>query len=484
MERHDTAPAALRARRALSELFFEELSAAPATFESFEDAALRVGHAVMAQAMASALERLDAGLCRSLPEGSRVHDRRARTLATKLGDVTFRWTRVRDARGFSGIPLAEALDLPFGCRVSPAASSFLVAAGAEVSYAAAARLLSAAGGSAVSAATVMRAMRQAGGLCAEEDAALARSLYGDGVLPGGAEEAAELCLEADGTWFSLQKPAPGAPKRCEVKAVAAYAGKEERGGRVRRVGVARHAMVGAPGEFLAEAVAAVGTRYDLSKVERVHVGADGEPWCLAAGEWLPGAEAVPHLDPFHVNRAVLSCFPDPEMGWRVLDALWDGGKEEAACLIEAAAALGEARPGRAAEVAGYLRGNAGSIGVEGPSLGTMESENQHLYGVRMDSFPCAWSARGASDMARIRSRSRSGRAIPRMTRERSATPRRRARRERRELESLARGGLSARAVVESCGRGWEPPHRASVSGLSAEVRFAAGVDKGMVAIGG
>lgn len=66
----------------------------------------------------------------------------------------------------------------------------------------------------------------------------------------------------------------------------------------------------------------------------------------------------------------------------------------------------------------------------------MESENQHLYGARMGSFPCAWSVRGASDMARIRSRSRSGRAIPRMTREASATPRRRAYREARELKSL------------------------------------------------
>lgn len=37
-------------------------------------------------------------------------------------------------------------------------------------------------------------------------------------------------------------------------------------------------MTGAPGEFMPEAVAAVGTRYDLSKVERVHVGADGEGW--------------------------------------------------------------------------------------------------------------------------------------------------------------------------------------------------------------
>lgn len=316
MEKNDTAPAMLRARQALSELFLEALSAAgpAATFESFEDDAIRIGHEAIASAMAAALERLDAELCSSLPPGSRVHDRRPRALATKAGDVSFRWSRVRDARGASTVPLAEALDLPHGCKVSPPASSFLVAAGAEASYARAARLLARAGGSAVSPTTAMTALRTAGALCAEKDERATRDLCEGGVLPGGGEERAELCLEADGAWFSVQRPGEGEPRRLEVKAVCAYSGKEARGGKVRRIGVARHAMVGAASEFVPQAVAAVGSRYDLSKVRRVHVGADGEPWCINAGAWLPNAEATPHLDPFHVNRAVLSCFPDPKAG--------------------------------------------------------------------------------------------------------------------------------------------------------------------------
>lgn len=42
---------------------------------------------------------------------------------------------------------------------------------------------------------------------------------------------------------------------------------------------------------------------------------------------------------------------------------------------------------------------------------------------------------------------------------------------------------NASQVVQSVGEGYEPPHRASVAALSAEVRYAAGVDKGMVVIG-
>ena len=86
-------------------------------------------------------------------------------------------------------------------------------------------------------------------------------------------------------------------------------------------------------------------------------------------------------------------------------------------------------------------------------------------------------------MARIRSRLYSKRAIPRMTRARSETPRRKARRERREMNLLKSQGLAAGQVLESSGKGWEVPYRASVAHMSAEVRFAAGVDRGMVGIG-
>ena len=486
MNVNHTASASQRAREALAELFRAEIAGLAASggvdMASVEDAAIAVGHAAMAAALGAALESLDLELRASLPDGCRVKDRRPRTLATKVGDVTFRATRVRSPLGCSEVPLFDALDLPRGARISPAACDLLVEAGRDVSYARAARLLARAGGSAVSPSAVMRQMRSAGALCAEEDAALAGSLYGDGVLPGGEEAAAELRVEADGTWFSVQGAPGGGPRRCEVKAVCAYAGKEERGGKVRRVGVARHACVEAPREFSMEAVAAVGERYDLSKVERVWVGSDGEGWRKALGAFLPRAEASGRLDPFHVNRAVLSCFDDPAAGWQVLWALWDGGEEAAASLLEASAELGLARPGRTERVLGYLRNNMELLAADGPSMGTMESENQHVYGVRMDSFPCAWSVRGASDMARLRSRSVSGRAIPRMTREGSLSPGRRAARERREIAALARG--SAAGVPPSSGSGYEPPHRASLAAARADVRYTAGADKGMLAIGG
>ena len=59
MERHDAASAAIRASQALAELFFGALASGSVTMESFEDEVLTVGHAIMAQAMAAALEHHD-----------------------------------------------------------------------------------------------------------------------------------------------------------------------------------------------------------------------------------------------------------------------------------------------------------------------------------------------------------------------------------------------------------------------------------------
>lgn len=112
----------------------------------------------------------------------------------------------------------------------------------------------------------------------------------------------------------------------------------------------------------------------------------------------------------------------------------------------------------------------------------MESENQHLYGARMDSVPCAWSRPGASAMARVVSRRHSHREVPRMTRSRSLTPKRAKQREARIIKALWPKG--AGKVVESVGGGYLLPHQDSLVGMAAEVRCAAGIDSGMIPIQG
>ena len=84
----------------------------------------------------------------------------------------------------------------------------------------------------------------------------------------------------------------------------------ERGRKVAREHCVRHGCACAPGEFWPEAVAAIDSEFDLSALERVHLGTDGEGWCKRGGAYFPlRVEVTGHLDPFHVDQAagILSC---------------------------------------------------------------------------------------------------------------------------------------------------------------------------------
>lgn len=451
-----TVPAAVAA---LESAFLGMLRDGPAGFGAFESGARSVALACCAEAMSRALEARDRELAASRPAGLRAHSRRPRALATMCGDVRFRRTVLVDAAGLTRYPLDEELDLPAGDRVSPAARSFLVTCGADVPFARTAGLMALAGGSAVSATTVMNSVRSAGEAIAAIERRRARDLFRDGVAPEADSAAADVLVEADGTWVRMRDGSMS-----EVKAMVAYAGKE--GG--ARVDPVRLGCVGeAPGDFWEQAVAQVGSRFDLARVERVRLGADGEAQYVNGAASMPFADVSVSIDPFHVFRAVGRCAPPP-MGSRLVSVLRSEGAEACAGAIDALAGAGRAAAG-ADRAAAYLRRHAAEIGG-GPSMGTMEAEQQHMYKVRMGSFPCAWSPGGADAMARLRSWLGSGFALPPRTRESAESPRRREGRERRLAAHLAR---RAGARVQSEGRGWEYPLTASLEGFRADVRYEA-----------
>ncbi len=459
-----------RAVGALAELFYSA-AIESSNFSELESRAIDVGHACMADAFGLALEAYDAKLLREKPASLKAHDVRKRTLATEIGDVAFSARRYRDRFGCDVYLLADALDIAYGTRLSPGAEGFLVEAAAHVSYAKSAKLLGR-HGSHVEPTTVMNCMRKAGLLCAEQDEEIAYDLYKNGVAPEAECERESLCIEADGTYFSVQKPPEGAPKRMEVKAIVAYEGKEAEGGKVRRRGNVHHGLVGHADEIWAQGIGAVGQKYDLSKLKRIHLGGDGEAWCKNAQAYLPKADVVFHLDPFHMNRALLSCFSDKAFAWNVIGMINDGDKESALSLLSFCKDQHIGYKDRLDKVMAYLSNNIDAIAIDGPTLGTMESENQHLYGVRMDAFPCAWSIRGASDMARIISRRESKRAIPKMTREKSMGLKRKQKRKAKELAYYERKAPKTGRILETVGKGYLPPHQVEIRKMQKDKAYA------------
>lgn len=450
---------------ALEAALTELVESSPAGFAALEGAAKRMALASGAEALSRALEARDRELVASRPAGSRVHSRRPRTLATTMGDVAFRRTLLLDEAGSALCPLDEELGLPLGDRVSPAAREFLVTCGADVPFARTARLLGMAGGSAVSATTVMNSVRRAGEAVAGMERSAARDLYEDGVPPEADSSAEEVLVEADGTYVRMRDGSTA-----EVKAVVAYAGKGRGGKKTHRDRPVRLGCVGeAPGSFWEQAVAQVGRRFDLARVKRVHLGTDGEAQYVNGLASMRFPEAAGHIDPFHVARAVASCAVDRAAGGAALaDAARSLGPEACADLIDDMLEDGTARAGSEA-VAAYLRRHAAEIGG-GPSMGTMEAEQQHMYKVRMASFPCAWSREGADAMARVRSWVYSGFELPARTREESRSPRRAARRDGRLARFVASRPGSR---VKSEGKGWEYPVSASLAGMRADVRYEA-----------
>lgn len=460
------------AASALAAAFGEMLSSGGCTsFAEFEERALGVARRSAAEAMSRALAARDRELVASRPEGTRVHSHRSRTLATMTGDVRFARTVLVDASGSTLYPLDEEMGLPMGDRVSPALRRFLVTCGADVPFGRTARLAEMGGGSRVSDTTVMRSVRRAGEAIAGLEREAARSLFSDGVAPEADGVAAHVLVEADGTYVTVR----GRDSKVEVKAMVAYAGKEESaGGRVSRMDPVRLGCVGeAPGEFWRQAVAQVGTRFDLARVERVSLGTDGEAQYvngIGAFSFAPAADG--HLDPFHVDRAVARCVPrDGKLAWPLLALLEDVGAGFCSHVMGTLGAAGMLNEGWEG-VAAYLAAHEAEIGG-GPSMGTMEAEQQHAYKVRMASFPCAWSMRGADAMARTRSWLYSGREVPLRTREQSVSPRRRAARDRK-LARMVDPTPTKR--VQSEGKGWEYPLTASVEGLRADVKYEAALD--------
>lgn len=80
-----------------------------------------------------------------------------------------------------------------------------------------------------------------------------------------------------------------------------------------------------------------------------------------------------------------------------------------------------------------LPASARSGDQRGPSMGTMEGKQQHMYKSRMATFPCARPSAGADAMARVRSWLCSGFALPARTREASRSLRRPQEREACEV---------------------------------------------------
>ena len=401
----------------------------------------------LADAMSEALEIFDAQLFSDRPEGWRVKDARSRSVLTEFGEVTFTRRVYTDEFGDRRTYLDEILSLRPRKRLSPGAFGALALFGSEIPYERAAKMLFRHCAGDVSAMTTMGVLRETGDLLEEVAEARRRELFDEGLLPSASRMSEELRVEADGIWVALQR-AKG--RGVEVKALCAYEDKNAG----RRVGVVHHALVGAPKRFWEEGVAHLAGHYSLSALKRCYTGSDGAKWCGALADHLHGPKIVHKLDPWHLNRAIKTAFPEPQDAAPLFEMLYAGRVDELLEVLRLRLDTGFGDEGKTRGLIGYIRNNRASIEADAPSMGTMEGTQAHLYAARMKAWGGAWSREGASDMARIRSTLGSGDVLPVPVREQAF--RAKDRKRRTAILEKRRYGFSYE-MVRFDGKGYEPP---------------------------
>ncbi len=152
--------------------------------------------------------------------------------------------------------------------------------------------------------------------------------------------------------------------------------------------------------------------YDLSKVKKIYLNADGGAWIQAGVKRLSGVISV--LDEFHLNKYML------KLTSHMLDSAEDARKELYAALREGkkaefrrivekidGCAQNDATKKRVAESSNYILSNweAARIRVEKRDAVagcSAEGHVSHVLSSRMSSRPMGWSRTGADRMGHLR----------------------------------------------------------------------------------
>jgi hypothetical protein len=299
-------------------------------------------------------------------------------------------------------------------KLAPDAFLWIVRVAADVSYRKTAKAFFERTGARISHWLVMAVLHEEGRLLLEaaHNAAFNRQKTADPPAPTVSQDV--LYVEFDGIHIPLQKSfhSPRQPRwkyeqnrfrqSFELKSAVAYAGKDENG---RRVKVVHFSLDAQPTYFWPVLSARIGSVYNLCDVVQMYSSADAAGWCKNMGLdiGLAAKDCVHHLDRFHVNREIRRAF--------------GGRTAQAAHFISLVSSRRTKRlvrdlqlvinhaidKGRYLALQSYLISNMELIKKgPGPSMGTMEGTNAHVYAARMKIWGGAWSRSGAAAMAAVR----------------------------------------------------------------------------------
>ncbi len=420
---------------------------------------------IRAEALRLELQAFDDYLATEIPSTWRFKEYRHRTIITLVGKITYMRRIYVEPCGICHAYLDEILGIRTRFKLAPDAFIWIVKTAADISYRKTAKAFFERTGAKISHWLVMACIHEEGLLILEEAHKKAFGHGKDAIdnIPLSSEK---LFVEFDGVHIPLQKTTHEPRKvrwlyererksqSVELKVGCFYAGKNERR---ERLGCAHFALDAPPVYFWPLFNAKIASLYDTEVIREVYSSADAAGWCknhdldvIAAA-----SSATHHLDRFHINREIRRTF--------------GGMTNKAAHFIKLAYKKKAKKMMRDLQLVinhvkdkekylnlqTYLINNLDLIKAgPGPSMGTMEGTNAHVYAARMKVWGGAWSKKGAACMAAVRARLASTEDLIAPTPDNVLYDDYQIAKRQRYEESCISGKWK---VSESEGKGYEPP---------------------------
>lgn len=358
-----------------------------------------------AQAVGRCIERFDGEVAAAAPGSWSAHSRPSRSIITLFGIVSYSRTLFRDEYGRNRYPTDEILGIPARARLSSDAFAWLVMRCALVSFRQAARDFSELSGVRISAMCAWRSVQREGML-------IERRLR---MLRPGRISQADVFVECDGVYIAMQEPHRRSErierffylqqhkkKSKEMKVGCVYAGKARRGGRNARGNVALYATFGSAEHFRLSIRNIIEGDYVKGDIDCIRFSSDAGSWCVRSGleDMAPGF--VQGLDSFHVMERVVRAFPEGAGREHLVSLALRRRPEAFAEAIDRMLpkVKDASRRRKMRECRDYVASHADLL-RGGGSLGTMEATIAYTWARRMKHRGCAWSEKGAQNMALV-----------------------------------------------------------------------------------
>lgn len=344
----------------------------------------------------------------------RYKDKREHTITTMFGDVTYgrRYYKYNDEEGKGSYTylLDEILGIKKIGRVSENVMINAVDNATKLSYRKSEEDLTGKMQCNISHQTIWNLVQQAGEWVKDhEEDKMCRYLKGK---LEGSKEVKVLFEEKDGVHLSIQ----GKKRKKEIKVAKVYEGwKKKTPGSKEYETVNRMYVAGfEDGEYFDLRVnSQIAERYDIDKLEKKIINADGARWTKKESEM--DADVIQQLDAFHIHQAILRKTKDKKQAGNFRRYIKQGRYDKLfENLEELIKTEQDEEKKKLGELKTYLMENRKNLqnytkreidlpktDLEYRTMGTMEGSQHNVICDRMKNRGMSWSISGAENMAKL-----------------------------------------------------------------------------------